>query len=160
MHSTITVAYLDTYRVPFADRPTAERVLAQWRTDHEDDVAELRADGFDRLADNVYGRLEDVPAEQWARTGPGGLAAVWDRAPQRALLHCQGAHYLPDGTETRQWVYDHQTWEFQRDSWTTAPARVRVEKRPASGGTEIEVIGTDDEAVRTQFASTVADRRP
>ncbi|WP_432051799.1 hypothetical protein [Streptomyces xiamenensis] len=56
MHSTITVAYLDTYRVPLADRPTAEQVLAQWRTDHEDDVAELRADGFDRLADTVYGR--------------------------------------------------------------------------------------------------------
>lgn len=156
--ASVYVATLSLRQVPFADRANAEAVVEQWNADHAESVAQLRAEGLDRLADRTIAKLEEWPREKWARTGPGGIDAVWTRIPERRLVHRAVATYKADGSLANESRWMTTAWEFEPDTYTTKAAEWSVEHRPGRHAqSEASARGTDAGAVDTAFIKARED---
>ena len=150
--ASVYVATLSLRQVPFASAADAEAVVEQWNTDHAESVAQLRAEGLDRLADRSIAKLEEWPREKWARTGPGGMNAVWTRMPECRPVHRAVAAYKADGSLVRENRWTTTAWEFEPDTYTTKAAEWKVEHRPGvHAESEASARGTDEAAVDAAF---------
>lgn len=148
----VYVATLSLRQVPFANKADAEAVVELWNADHAEAVAQLRSEGLNRLADQTVAQLEEWPGEKWARSGPGGMNAVWTRIPARRLVHGALAAYKSDGSCARESHWTTTAWEFEPDSYTTKDAEWGVEHRPGTHAeSEGSARGTDKTAVEAAF---------
>ncbi|MFG2338185.1 tyrosine-type recombinase/integrase [Streptomyces yangpuensis] len=140
----VHVARLGERRVPFLHREHADEVLAQWSEDWPDHTAELER--WDR--------------RRWERDGSGGLRAIRDQMPVRAVVFHARAVFLPGGareTSDLPETWSVPAWEFEVDSYTARPSAWRTTRRSTPGQeVEAQVRGTSKEAVEAAFAEACA----
>ncbi|MFJ1662278.1 hypothetical protein [Streptomyces anthocyanicus] len=150
------LAVLDSRKIAFFDPAHAQALAEQWNSVHTDGIARIRAEAGTEAAQRAAGRVESCSRDHWRRHGPGGMAAVWTRVPASAQQHALWASFT--GFAHRHTTASggplHRTvWEFQ--SWfTTLPVVKRVEFRPR-GGINVQVEGTDEEAVDEAFTEAL-----
>ncbi|MEU2066955.1 tyrosine-type recombinase/integrase [Streptomyces anulatus] len=140
----VHVARLGERRVPFVRREHAVEVVAQWSEDWPDRTAEV----------------EEWDRGRWERNGPGGVRAVRDRIPERAVVFHARALFLPGGEREptglpEQWSVP--AWDFETDAYTSRPSVWRTVRLPGAGQeVEANARGTDREAVETAFVEACA----
>ncbi|MBZ3908278.1 MULTISPECIES: hypothetical protein [Streptomyces] len=151
------IAVLNGHREAFFDAGHAQQLVEQWNSVYAGTIDRDRAEGHPEAADRLTGRVESCAQEHWRRHGPGGMTAVWTRAPRFQTQHARSASFT--GFARRRELhcsgpYVRSVWEFQ--SWfTTQAVRRRIEFRPR-GVLEVEAYGVDQQAVETAFADAVA----
>lgn len=150
----VYVAILDLYKVPFASEDHARAVVAEWNAHHAPAVARLREEDCNKLADDLIGRIEEWEHDKWAWEGPGGMAAVWSRVPDRQYVHSLWFSCNAQGKTVNEGaLFSRWAWEFQTDSYTTREATSHVEYRPGMHAiTEARAKGVDLAAVQAAFA--------
>lgn len=158
---TIYVVELQHYQAAFADRAHAEAVARQWDADHAEQVAFLRGDDCERLADELIARINEWPQEKWAWKGPGGMDAVWHQMPDRQYVHSRSASFNGDCVATFEApVFSRWVWEFQEGGYTDEPSVWWTDRRP---GRDVRVEawakGTDLDAVEAAFAKAQGEAR-
>ncbi|RPK38634.1 tyrosine-type recombinase/integrase [Streptomyces sp. ADI93-02] len=138
------VACLGGRRVPFLHRQHADEVVMQWGMDWPDHTAEI----------------EEWDRGRWEYESPGGMHAIREVMPERAVVFHLRAVFLPGGqrqaaTHPEEWSVP--TWEFETDSYTNRTAAWRTVRRPGPvQEVEAHVRGTDKEAVEAAFAEACA----
>ncbi|MFD6114727.1 tyrosine-type recombinase/integrase [Streptomyces yangpuensis] len=140
----VHVARLGDRRVPFLHREHADEVVAQWSEDWPDHTAEV----------------EEWDRWRWEHQGPGGVSAIRDRVPERAVVFHARALFLPGGERSatggpEQWSVP--AWNFETDRYTDRSSAWRTARRPGTGQeVEAQVRGTDKAAVEVAFAEACA----
>ncbi|MFG2901498.1 tyrosine-type recombinase/integrase [Streptomyces zaomyceticus] len=140
----VHVARLGERRVPFLHREHADEVVARWSEDWPDHTAEV----------------EDWDRWRWEQQGAGGVSAIRDRMPERAVVFHARALFLPGGERAvtglpEQW--SAPAWQFETDGYTDRAAAWRTARRPGAGQeVEAQVRGTEKAAVEAAFAEACA----
>ncbi|MFJ1742628.1 hypothetical protein ACIOG4_28630 [Streptomyces microflavus] len=150
------LAVLDYRKIAFFDPSHAQALAEQWNSVHADDIARVRAEVGPEAAQRRAGHVEPCAREHWRRHGPGGMAAVWTRVPASGQQHSLWAsftgfahrHVLDTGGPLHRTVWEFQSW------FTTLPVVKRIEVRPR-GGINVQVEGTDEQAVDETFTEAL-----
>ncbi|MFI1851799.1 hypothetical protein [Streptomyces sp. NPDC020480] len=140
----IHVARLGERRVPFIHREHADEVVAWWSQDWPDRTAEV----------------EEWDRWRWESQGAGGVSAIRDRVPERAVIFHARALFLPGGERMATGFPGAVVGADMgvRDRCLYRP-RFGLAHGPAPGtGQEVEaqVRGTGKAAVEVAFAEACA----